>query len=159
MKHLALVLALILACPQPTWAQDAPIQAPEPPEIPEGSDAITPVSQGDRAPYTGMLLDTNTAIRWTFRLRWFRNELGLTLNTHARELASIQASHDSEMQRIRESYEREISGLRGDLREQAQTFTQSQSRPWFDTFSFGITVGVVVSAILVGLAAWAVTAI
>lgn len=159
MKHIALVLALILACPQPAAAQEASSQAPEPPNVPEGSDTITAVTQGDRAAYTGMLLDTNTAIRWTFRLQWFRNELRLTLNTHAHQLASIQASHEAEMLRIRESYEREISGLRADLRTQAQTFVQSQSQPWFDTFSFGITVGIVAAALLVGLAAWVVTAI
>jgi hypothetical protein len=159
MKTIALLLALALVLASPLSAQEASNGAPEPPEIPPGSDVITPMTQGDRAPYTGMLLNTDTAIRWTMRLSWFRNELRLTLDGHTREIEAIQASHDRELARIRESYEREVTGLRADLREQATTFSRSQEQPWFNTFTFGLIVGLVGAGLLVGAAAWALSSI
>jgi ElaB/YqjD/DUF883 family membrane-anchored ribosome-binding protein len=104
-----------------------------------------------------MLLDTDTAIRWTNRLSWFRNELRLVMRTDAEILAAVRRSHETELRLVRESYEREIEGLRGDLRHQAETFAQAQARehPWFDTFAFGAVVGIVLAGVIVGLTAWA----
>lgn len=159
MKLLSVVLLLgaFLAAPDAARAQEEAVEAPEPPDVPPGDDVITALSEGSRAPHSGMLLDTDTAIRWTNRLSWFRNELRLTLQTHARVLVAIERSHARELRLVEESYAREIEGLRSDLRAQAQTFAQAQTRehPWFDTFAFGAVVGVVLSGVIVGLTAWA----
>lgn len=162
MRLLAALLALgaLLGAPDAVRAQEEAtggiVVAPEPPDLPPGDDIITAVVEGTRAPHGGMLLDTDTAIRWTNRLSWFRNELRLTLDRHARELAAIERSHARELRLIEESYTREVDGLRGDLRTQAQTFAQSvREHPWFDTFAFGSVVGVVLAGIIVGLTAWA----
>lgn len=163
MRLLAALLALValLGAPDVVRAQEEAtggiVVAPEPPDLPPGDDVITPMAEGARAPHAGMLLDTDTAIRWTNRLSWFRNELSLTLRVHLRELAAMERSHARELRLVEESYTREIEGLRGDLRAQAQTFAQAQARehPWFDTFAFGVVVGVVLAGVLVGLTAWA----
>lgn len=162
MRLLAALLVLgALFAPEVARAQEeavgGAVEAPEPPDIPPGDDVITPLSRGTAAPHSGMLLDTDTAIRWTNRLTWFRNELSLTLRTHHRELVALDRSHARELRLIEESYAREIEGLREDLRAQAQTFAQAQARehPWFDTFAFGAVVGVVLAGALVGLTAWA----
>lgn len=144
------IFLFILLLPLHAAAQDAP------PDIPPGDDVITALAQGDRAPHAGMLLDTDTAIRWTHRLSWYQNELRLTLRSSEAVLAAVRSSHETELRLARESYEREITGLRGDLRTQAQQLTHEQ--PWYDTFGFGFAVGVVTSGILVGLTAWAASA-
>jgi len=104
-----------------------------------------------------MLLDTDTAIRWTNRMNWFRTRLRLMARTDAEILAAIRRSHDTELQIVRDSYEREISGLREDLRNQAEELARARqfSRPWFDTFSFGLVLGVVLAGAIVGFTAWA----
>jgi tetrahydromethanopterin S-methyltransferase subunit F len=156
-----LAVVALLGAPNTAQAQDEasePVVEPrEPPDLPPGDDVITALTEGARAPYTGMLLDTDTAIRWTNRLNWFRNELRLVMQTDAKILAAVRRSHETELRLVRESYEREIEGLRNDLRHQAETFAQAQARghPWYDTFVFGVIIGVVFSCVLVGLTAWA----
>jgi hypothetical protein len=163
MRLLAALLAVValLGAPEAVRAQDEAaepaVEPREPPDLPPGDDVITAVAEGSRAPHSGMLLDTDTAIRWTNRLSWFRNELRLVMRTDAEILAAVRRSHETELRLVRESYEREIEGLRGDLRHQAETFAQAQARehPWFDTFAFGAVVGIVLAGVIVGLTAWA----
>jgi hypothetical protein len=151
------VLGAVAAVQAQEAAPGAAEAALEPPDIPPGDDVITAMAEGSRALHAGMLLDTDTAIRWTNRLSWFRNELRLVLRTDSEILSALRRSHETELRIVRTSYEREIEGLRGDLRQQAQTFAAARAaeHPWFDTFAFGAVIGVVLSGVLVGLVAWA----
>jgi hypothetical protein len=157
-----LALGGLLAAPEAVQAQDAAsegVVVPSPPVMPPGEDVITELAPGDRAPHEGMLLDTDTAIRWTFRLEWYRNELGLTLRAHRRELAAIEGSAERRLRLQEESYLREIEGLRGDLRAQAAAFATAQGQPWYDTFLFGSIVGVVFTVVLAALIVWGTTSL
>jgi len=110
-----------------------------------------------RAPYAGMLLDTDTSIRWTNRLSWYRNELTLTNRLHSREISAITSSHAAQMRIAEDSYRREIDGLRSDLRVQATEFASSAGNPWYSSFSFGLVVGLVATVLVVGFVAWALS--
>lgn len=153
----ALLVVMLCLLPATAHAQDEETRSPPP--FPPGEDVITALEANERAPHAGMLLDTNTAIRWTNRLAWFQNELRLVTRSDSDILAAVRRSHQTELDIASSSYTREIDGLRQDLREQAQAFARSQDQPFFDTFTFGLIVGVVVSAVLVGLVAWAISSI
>lgn len=126
----------------------------QPPDIPPGEDRIEALDPNERAPYQGMLLDIDTALRWTNRLRWYREELRLQVERFDASMLAVRQSCDAELEVVRQSMGREIEGLRGDIREQAQMFERSRRRPFYDTFGFGLVLGVVLVGVVVGLAAW-----
>lgn len=156
MKLLALVLALAVGLAPLTraHAQDA---ADTPPDLPPGDDTIEAVSQGEAAPFQGMLLNTDTAIRWTNRLLWYRQALRLRSEHFDDAVVMIQGSHARELGLIEGSYGREIEGLRQDLRDQAAAFAQSQDPAFYETWGFALALGVVLAGTLVGFSAWALS--
>lgn len=157
MRLLAALLALLL--PVGAQAQEtalesllrAPLTAPA---IPPGEDRMVALDQGDRAPFTGILLDTDTAIRWTNALRWWPDAFRLRMDSVSSAVSLIEQYGDQRLRITEESRQREIDGLRQDLRTQAQQAAQAAERPWYTTFTFGLVVGVVVAGVLVGLGAW-----
>ena len=159
-----LCLALVLEPMARSSAQDRPGAAQEPsttpPDIPPGEDHIESVAQGGRSPFDGMVLDTDTAIRWTNRLRWYHEVLGLRLRQSAQAEAVVQESHARELRLVEASYAREIAGLRSDIREQAQIFARSQEDPaFYETWGFALTLGVVLAGVLVGFTSWALSSV
>lgn len=153
---LGLVLAL-WTLPEAVRAQDDAEEPVVAPDVPPGDDVIEHLALRAPAPFEGMLLDMDTSIRWTHRIEWYRAELLVQHRTRISLLAAERHSHEVELTLTRESYEREITGLRTDLREQAaaaaQALAQAREHPWYDTFSFGLTIGVLASALLVGVTA------
>ena len=139
-------------------AQD---DSPTPPEIPPGADRIESVSAGRAAPFTGMLLDTDTAIRWTNRLRWWREAFRLQVREDLEILDATRRSHELEIVVIRDSYTREIDGLRETARQLVLNYEQQLQRyrsppfyeQWGFAFGLGATVVAVVGALVAGLAA------
>lgn len=151
-----LVLGL-LSSPEVVLAQDEPVEAPVPPDEPPGDDRIQPLSARQAAPFDGQLLDTDTAIRWTHRLEWYYDELHLAYRLRATLLAAERRSHEIELRLTTESMQREIEGLRQDLRDQAataaQALAQAREHPWYDTFVFGFVVGVLAVGLVMGVTA------
>jgi len=148
------VLFALLVWLAPVLAFAQEVEAPVPPAVPPGVDRIEAVVEGGRVPFRGMLLDTDTAIRWTNALRWWPQEYVLVLRAHRRELALLEGSHERQLRIAEESYRREIDGLRADLQRQATQFMearQANERAWHDTFGFGLTVGIVVAAVFAGV--------
>lgn len=141
-----LVILVVLAAPGLVLAQESP------PDIPPGEDRLEHLQQGVRAPYAGMLLDTDTAIRWTNRLRWYQEEFRLRLRAEEQTLQAVRASHATELRIVEESYRREIQGLRNDVRDLGSRLAQAMDRPWYDTVAFGIGVGALI-VVLLGVAA------
>lgn len=136
-------------------AFSAPVSAQlEPPDIPPGEDHIEALSAGSLAPFDGQLLETDTAIRWANRLRWYRHELQLQTELHAEALVAVQDSREAAIRIVEASYSREIEGLRQDLRDQAETFVKAK-RPFVRTGAFGFIVGVVSAGVLVVVGALA----
>ena len=150
--RIALLAAALLLLPGAVAAQDI-----NPPDIPPGEDHIEALTSGERAPFTGMLLETDTAIRWTNRLRWWRETFQLRLREQGEVLDALRRSHGTEIDIIRQSYEREILGLRDTARELVVNYEQQLQRyrnpPFYETWGFAFGMGVIVVAIIVGTVA------
>jgi len=108
-----------------------------------------------------MLLDTDTAIRWTNRLRWWREAFRLQVREDLEILDATRRSHELEIVVIRDSYTREIDGLRETARQLVLNYEQQLQRyrnppfyeQWGFAFGLGATVVAVVGALVAGLAA------
>ena len=153
------LLAAILLCALPAAA--AAQEVPTPPEIPPGADRIETMIAGRPAPFNGMLLDTDTAIRWTNRLLWWRETYRLQLRSDAEIRTALSRSRETELTIVQESYTREIDALRATVRELTARYErqlQSYRSPpfyaqWGFAFGLGATVVAVVGALVAGLAA------
>jgi hypothetical protein len=153
-------LMAVLASPGSLAAQDAPT----PPDVPPGEDRIESLTLRAPAPFAGMLLDTDTAIRWTHRLEWYRAELQLQLRTSSSILEAERRSHGTELTLTRESFEREITGLREDLRTQATRYEEELARlrapePFWESWGFAFGMGVVLVGAIVGVTAGVVASL
>ena len=150
--RIALLAAALWLLPGAVAAQDI-----NPPDIPPGEDHIEVLTSGERAPFTGMLLETDTAIRWTNRLRWWRETFQLRLREQGEILDALRRSHTVEIEVIRQSYEREITGLREDLRQMVDLYERQLERyrnpPFYETWGFAFGTGVVVVSVVVGVVA------
>lgn len=150
MRLVAALAALSLLLAAPGAAQEVP----QPPDIPPGEDRIESLALRAPAPFAGMLLDTDTAIRWTHRLEWYRAELQLQLRTSASLLAAERSSHETQLRLVAESFGREIEGLRNDLREQAARYEAELARlrapePFWESWGFAFGMGVLVTGVVV----------
>lgn len=124
---------------------------PEVPAIPEGPDVITSLTEGQRAPHGGMLLDTDTAIRWTNALRWWPEAFRLRVSLLGAIYDETQASHAIQLRIVEESYGREITGLRQDVRDMAQQVADARSRAWYETVEFGLVMGMLIVLVIGGV--------
>jgi hypothetical protein len=147
MRHITALLLLFSAT---TQAQDFSI--PEVPAIPEGRDVIEALTLRQPAPHAGMLLDTDTAIRWTNALRWWPETFRLRM-AHL-EVVFREVLDSAERRRTVEveSLGREISGLRNDLRTQAQRYERElavlRNPPFRHTRAFGFVSGFTLAVLL-----------
>lgn len=146
----ALVTFLVLFA-APAGAQELVL----PPDLPPGEDRIEALSAGGRAPFDGMLLDTDTAIRWTNRLLWWRETFQLRLREHGAILEALRGSHVTEMTLTRESYEREITALRESLRSSTlryeQELAERRNPPFWETWGFAFGMGALAMGVVVGV--------
>lgn len=151
MRLLLLAIALWLA-PAAVGAQ-----VTTPPDIPPGEDRIEAMDPGERAPFAGMLLDTDTSIRWTNRLLWWRETFQLRLDERSAVLDALRRSHDTELRVLRESLEREIDGLRSNARELMINYEQQLQRyrspPFYEQWGFAFGMGALVVAVAGALVA------
>jgi hypothetical protein len=156
--RIALLAAALWLLPGAVAAQDI-----NPPDIPPGEDHIEAMTSGERAPFTGMLLETDTAIRWTNRLRWWRETFQLRLREQGEILDALRRSHTVEIEVIRQSYEREIIGLREDFRQMVDLYERQLERyrnpPFYETWGFAFGTGVVAVSVVVGVVAGLVAGI
>lgn len=145
MTSWALVLVLLL--PRSLEAQDL-----SPPDVPPGEDVTEGLEVGERAPFRGVLLDVDTSIRHIHRIEWLEFRLRLEHDTSSAARVALTESYDRELTLVRASYDREIEGLRTDLREQAATFARAlEPEPFWETGTFGFAMGVLVSMIIAGV--------
>lgn len=95
-----LVVTAALLLPATVAAQTPPIVT-----YPTGDDNIVVVRKGEAVPFNGQLYNDDTALRWAFWLRQYKERYTLDMNaaqagckvdlTHAAELYKIQADHDA----------------------------------------------------------------
>ena len=145
--RLAFALLLVALCARGAAAQDTPryeLRLPETPTVPDfllGDDVTTALESGIRAPFRGVLMSAETAARWTNRDTWYRQTLAAQLQLHQSLIDELVRFHARELEIATRSYEREIAGLRVDLRDQAERFAQQQNPRFLRTFGGGITLG------------------
>lgn len=165
MRAVAVVLALFLVlatpgalCAQDTLAGDV--------DVPAGADRIVVVREDAVVPFTGQLFDQATALRWANRTVRYRTRIRLleeeltAVRTEleastARQIHILDESYGTQLRLQQESFEREITGLRADLREQATRYEGELARyrnpPFWESWGFAFGMGVVVTGVVVGL--------
>lgn len=154
-----LVASQLLLFPALARGQERDFVAPPVATFPPGEDRIVALKKGDAAPYTGQLFDTDTAIRWGLWLQQYQQRLKLDVETQ-RQLGAVQIEflnkqleiEKKRSQKIEESWREENE----ELRAAAPAVAES---PWYDSFVFGATIGVVFTAAAVGLAAYGMSAV
>jgi hypothetical protein len=171
-RALAVILVVlgVLAAPTAAQGQDgAAAGAPVPDgdvDVPSGEDRIVVAREGQPAAFTGQLFDQATALRWgnrivRYRMRIHLLEAELTA-TRADYDASITArlrlvddSYTNQLQVQRESFEREITGLRTDLHDQAARYegelARYRNQPFWESWGFAFGMGVLVTGVIVGV--------
>lgn len=158
-----LLAALLCLVPASVAAQEG---APVPEgdlDVPPGENVIVVLPEGGRAPFAGQLFDPATALRWGNRIVRYRMRIHL-LTEELRichEERSVSTDRQLDLQRA--SYEREIEGLRTDLREQAARYegelAEHRNPPFYETWGFAFGMGVLVTGALVGVVAGLVAGI
>jgi hypothetical protein len=143
----ALVFLLTVAL---AWAPVAVLAQPPapPPRTPAGDDRIVALRLGAVAPFEGQLLDTDTAIRWTLRMEWYRLELQRQYDLRISDRQLIEDSWSQRLELTEASYMREIEGLRGDTRDIARDLARAQNPGFFRTAVGGFVIGVGVCFVL-----------
>lgn len=128
-----------------------------------GEDRIVPISAGDRAPFSGQLFDTDTAIRFGLRLQTCQLKLDEQVE-HAGRLLVLEREHweqrlriETDASRAREVlFQDALDTERGRADSLLQQLVEEGDIPWYQTFGFGFAAGVATSAVLVGLMVWLV---
>lgn len=152
------VLLLPLTAAGQVAASTTPaVDVPTPPSIPPGDDVIVATHVGDRATIAGMLLDTDTSVRWLNRLTWWRETFRLHLEHDIESTAAVQHSHELELTLVQASYTRELEGLRTDLHDTVARYetelAQRRNPPFFETWGFAFGMGALAVAVVGGLIA------
>lgn len=128
-----------------------------------GERLVVPVQQGARVPFDGFLFSRAAAVRAGVLLERHQLELDEQVR-HLTELRRIDVERlESQLQLERSSSDQRelilnsaLASTRQLLREANQALVTAADTPWYETWGFGFGVGVTVSAVLVGLAAWLV---
>lgn len=120
--------------------------AQEIPAIPPGDDKIVAIKEGERAPFSGQLLDPPTALRWANWLGQYRLRLKADVELQ-KQLGDVRASYQEQLLVI----EKERSAFI--LKDYMERFQAQQARiavlekelsapPWYKSPWVALSVGV-----------------
>lgn len=147
MRHITALLLFFSAT-----AQAQHFSVPEVLSLPPGPDTIETMAPRQPAPYAGMLLSTDTAIRWTNALRWWPETFQLRMAHLEAVFTTTLESADRRRVIEVESLGREISGLRNDIRIQARRYERElailRDPPFRQTRAFGFVSGFTLAVLL-----------
>lgn len=130
-KFSLFLLALTLA--PPVYGQELKLDP-----IPQGDSLITPVKEGEPAPYAGQLFDDATALRWANWLRQAKLVYRIDMQAEQKK-GIIDYVLCEEQLRIRdEQYNRVIAEYSEKLKE---VEARSRNPPWYSTVEFGAVLG------------------
>jgi len=157
-----LLLSFLLTCA----SLDTVFAQPVSEDFPPGEDRIVGVDAGDRAPFTGQLFETDTALRWGFRLQRLRLQLRVDVQRE-RDLCTAHTQLlETKLQLAQERFDFDTSLLRSDreqlyqqTRDMAAQLASAGETPWYSTWSFGLAVGIVGTLALVVATGYLVSAI
>lgn len=130
--------------------------------IPPGPDKITPLRKGQLAPHDGQLFDVSTAIRWGNWLQQYKYRLVWDVEKE-QQLCRAETTYRDRALEIEEERAAEVEDdmtarlLRS---EKARLAAEEEARnpPWYSTWTFGTVTGVVVTAVIFGVAVAAIDA-
>ena len=132
-------------------------------DIPPGEDKITALREGEKAPYTGQLFDPSTALRWANWLQQYKLRLITDVELQRRlceaDLRLTERRLEIEKEKntvVLQDYKRQIGTRDTRILELEKEVT---SPPFYRTFWFGTTVGVLITGAMFGLGAWAVSSV
>lgn len=111
------------------------------------TDGAVAVSEGDRAPFDGILFPTELAIRMGFRIETLQTRLRLDVD---REQRICQAQIEFQDQRLSLEIERrdfQINLLQQRVDDQAAVI--ARPTPWYQRWGFAFGMGILTSALLV----------
>lgn len=139
------------------WVLEVGIEMP-PEELLDPPEArFRHMKPGQPALFEGILIDLETAARWTAVRVWYQERLRENAN-RLRDVMRAQHKVSTEILALTdESRKREIAGLRADLRKQAKDFERAKKVPFYKSWSFGLVCGVVLSGAITGVSTWAAT--
>jgi hypothetical protein len=128
--------------------------------IPPGDDKITPVKEGEAAPFDGQLFSPETALRWANWLEQYRLRLDEDLRLQT-ELCAIEINYRDQRRELEEEANAKIEeDLRARLLAAEQENVELQEElhrtPWHKTRTFGIVLGVVGTSLVAGATGWVV---
>lgn len=130
-------------------------------DYPPGEDRIVAVSEGESAPFSGQLFETETAIRWGFRLQRLRFELAAEIERLDLVCGVRTELLETELRLERERSEFRTSLLAQEIERQNAAAIQlmeeleaAREPPWYRTWTFGLVVGIVGTSVLIALSAW-----
>lgn len=137
------VVALVLL-PRLAFADPPTIQS-----IPPGDDKIVVVHEGEKAPFSGQLFDSATALRWGNWLEQYKAALSIEV-ARDQQICKANLDFDTKVAAIEKT---RTDGIEKDLRkrlldsEQARVKLQDQidHPPFYKEFWFQASVGVVVT--------------
>lgn len=133
-------------------AQDTPRPVQD---VPPGEDRIYYLKEGEKAPFAGQLFDNPTAIRWGNWLEQYRYRLSFDVETQ-RQIDQVKIDYLSAVVSLeREKYSQVTDEQRKVIQDlQAQL---AEPAPWYESFEFGMGVGVATTALVFGLSVLAVS--
>ena len=160
------VFLLIFLLPSLVLAQTPPY-LPSAPQlkldpVPPGEDVIIALPKEGKAPFDGQLFNNSTALRWGNYLEQYRLRLQVCYQQQ-QEFTDINQSYFTKVLKIeQEANTRIVSDLEFRLRRTEEKNAKlegelSQGPAWYNSLSFGIVLGVVGTASLVALGAWALS--
>lgn len=131
-------------------------------DIPSGEDVIASLRKGQTAPFDGQLFDANTAIRWGHWLQQYKAQLAL-LPSYYEDSCAAQVTYQGDLLAIEKSRaaanEKSFTeALRASEEARLAAEETARNPPWYSTTEFGIVLGVVGSAAILGLSIWALEA-
>jgi hypothetical protein len=144
------LLALLLLAPGDVCGQ---VKVPA---NPPGDDVIVPLSAGEKAPFSGQLFDTDTSIRWGNWLQQYQLRLEYEASTQAAINKARQDYYDKSLVVERDKYEKVTQQQRDTIVHLEKELADSPR--WYESFTFGLVVGVVATSAIFGLSVWAVSA-
>jgi hypothetical protein len=166
MKTQVLLVALLLTAP--ALAQEAS-PLPDVPEfklepIPPGEDVIDAIQKGQQAPFTGMLFDPSTALRWGNYIEQARLQAELCYRSWEQTRSAERTYYDGVVELERKAAEE----LKEDAQQRLKRLEEENARlqgelskgpPWYQTRTFGVVLGVVGTSALVTVGAVAVSSV
>lgn len=127
--------------------------------VPEGEDHITAVAKDEKAPFSGQLLDTSTAIRWMNYLDQARFRLREDVILERRVCNANMAYYDRVLEVERKASSEIEKDLRDRLLKTEQRAIDAQQEVvnpgFFHSQTFWFLSGVVVSGAIFGVSAYA----